>query len=140
MKFDHIGLIVPTLQSGRQSLSEIFFITTWTSEFADPINQVNVQFGRDASGICYELVAPLGNESPIARSVKTGRDVLNHVAYLVEDLAVSREILRRAGATAITPAKPAIAYEGRMIQFFMTKPRFVLELIEAPGHQHIYVG
>ena len=32
--------------------------------------------------------------------------------------------------------KPAIAYGGRRIQFFVTPMRFIVELIEAPYHRH----
>ncbi len=138
MKFDHIGMVVATLPVGRKSLCEIFSIAAWTSEFIDPINRVNVQFGRDASGICYELIAPIDENSPVARAVKYSRDILNHVAYLVNDLAESRAAMRRIGARPISPPKPAVAYGGREIQFFLTQARFLLELIEAPDHQHLY--
>ena len=37
----------------------------WTDEFADPVNHVYVQFGRDTSHICYELIAPLDDEAPV---------------------------------------------------------------------------
>jgi hypothetical protein len=87
MIFDHIGIAVANLESGRIGLSQIFQIEAWTSEFVDPINQVSVQFGRDQVGICYELVAPNREESPIAQAVKTNRGILNHVAYIVHDLA-----------------------------------------------------
>ncbi len=138
MKFDHIGIVVATLEGGRQNLSEIFDIQSWTSEFIDPINQVHVQFGRDSSGICYELVTPSGKDSPVARAMRNNKDILNHVAYLVDNLAESRDALRRKGATPIAPPKAAVAYGGKEIQFFLTRTRFLLELIEAPDHQHVY--
>jgi methylmalonyl-CoA/ethylmalonyl-CoA epimerase len=138
MKFDHIGIIVKNLETGRKSLSKIFGIHDWTEEFNDPVNGVYVQFGRDASAVCYELVAPIGPESPIAVTLKNRHNILNHVAYLVPDLQAAGEHLRQQGCAPIDSAKPAIAYGGRFIQFFVTPPRFVVELIEAPDHLHSY--
>jgi hypothetical protein len=36
----------------------------WSEAFVDDVNGVIVQFGRDDSGICYELIEPLGPDSP----------------------------------------------------------------------------
>jgi methylmalonyl-CoA/ethylmalonyl-CoA epimerase len=113
-------------------------IPRWTKEFIDPVNRVYAQFGVDASGICYELIAPLGDDSPIAKALNTGKNVLNHVAYLVPDLALARERLRAAGAVPTSEPNAAIAYNGSRIQFFITPMRFIIELIEAPTHEHQY--
>jgi methylmalonyl-CoA/ethylmalonyl-CoA epimerase len=139
MKFDHLGLVVPDLKAGRERLSGLFEIRDWTREFEDPVNNVYVQFGRDASGMCYELVAPLGSDSPVAGALKNQRAILNHVAYLVSDLPAGAERLSDQGCMPIGTAKPAIAYGGRSIQFFATPLHFIVELIEAPDHAHRYL-
>jgi methylmalonyl-CoA/ethylmalonyl-CoA epimerase len=138
MQFDHIGLVAVTLEEGRHGLNELFRIQRWTEEFADPVNRVFAQFGLDASGICYELIAPLGEDSPIAKAAQQGKHILNHVAYLVPDLAQGREQLRAGGSVPTAEPNAAIAYGGSRIQFFVTPMRFIIELIEAPGHQHRY--
>jgi methylmalonyl-CoA/ethylmalonyl-CoA epimerase len=136
MQFDHIGVVVKTLRRGRDLLAPPLQITAWTREWEDPVNKVFVQFGYDQSGICYELIAPLGDASPVAQALKTKSRILNHVAYLVEDLAVEGERLRNASCFPIAEPSPAIAYGGRQIQFFMSPLSIIIELIEAPGHQH----
>ena len=138
MQFDHIGVVVRRLDTGRDHLSRLFEIDRWTAEFDDPVNMVRVQFALDPSGICYELVAPFGDESPIAEVLRTGNRILNHVAYLVDDLAAAAARLRAARCVPAGPAKPAIAYSGRNIQFFVSPVRIIVELIEAPEHRHIY--
>ena len=138
MRFDNIGVAAPSLEEGRAALTAVIEIPRWTEEFTDPVNSVCIQFGADASGICYELIAPLGDDSPIAKALNTGRNILNHVAYLVPDLAQARERLRAAGAVATSEPHPAIAYKGGRIQFFVTPMRFIIELIEAPTHEHLY--
>jgi methylmalonyl-CoA/ethylmalonyl-CoA epimerase len=139
LQFDHIGVVVASLEKGRDHFSQAFDISEWTVEFADAVNGVYVQFGRDQSGICYELVAPFGDSSPIASTLRKGDRILNHVAYLVENLKVESERLRSLGFIPTAEPKPAIAYDGRVIQFFVSRLRFIVELIECIPHAHQYL-
>ena len=138
MKFDHIGVTCKTLDEGRALLQQALFVRRWTSVFDDPVNGVSVRFGLDASGMCYELVAPLSDESPISRVLAQKVNVLNHTAYLVEDLPGQAARLSAAGFVPITPPRPAIAYGNKPIQFFVARSHLLVELIEAPGHEHVY--
>ena len=139
MKFDHIGVVVLSLEAGRDHLSSLFGITQWTQEFDDSVNMVRVQFGLDPSGICYEAIAPLGTVSPIAEALRTGNRILNHVAYLVPDLPAAALRLKNLRCVPTGSAKPAIAYGQRQIQFFISPLKIIIELIEAPDHLHSYV-
>ncbi len=138
MKFDHIGVIADTLNRGRTALEGCFDIQGWTTEFCDGTNCVYVQFCHDSSGICYEVVAPLDDKSPVMTALLARHNVLNHVAYLVDDLTIECTRLRMAAVYPVGPPKPAIAYGGRNIQFFVTPLRFIIELIEAPHHAHVF--
>ena len=140
MKFDHIGLVVPKLDAGRAHLTELFSITKWTREFEDPVNGVFVQFGSDPSEVCYELIAPLGDKSPVKAALATGTRILNHVAYLVADLEAEAGSMARRRCVPAGPANPAVAYGGNRIQFFVSPLRFIIELIEAPHHRHDYLA
>jgi methylmalonyl-CoA/ethylmalonyl-CoA epimerase len=138
VQFDHIGLVVSELAIGRSMLREQFAVTAWTRSFSDPINDVQVQFGRPAAGPCYELIAPGSARSPIRRVLRSGDNVTNHVAYRVGDLADARSRLMEADFIPISPPTAAIAYGGAAIQFFMSPIFSLVELIEAPDHQHAY--
>jgi hypothetical protein len=50
MRFDHIGIIVAGLPGGLQMLRDQFAVAKWTRPFSDPVNDVHVQFGCDATG------------------------------------------------------------------------------------------
>lgn len=138
LRFDHLGLIVSRLDRGRKHLSAGIGISQWTEEITDPVNGVKCQFGRDSSGVCYELLEPLGESSPVYTALKTGKGILNHVAYRVPDLREWQERMRQGGWARTAAPKPAIAYDGRHIQFFISPVRLVVELIEAWDHEHIY--
>lgn len=140
MKFDHIGVAAKTLSFGRSVSGPLLRIAAWSQEYEDPANGIYCQFGLDESGICYEIVAPFGDSSPIAEAVRTRNRVLNHVAYLVADMDCESARMRSCGCVTITPATPAVAYGGARIQFFLTKLRFIIELIESPDHRHQFGG
>jgi methylmalonyl-CoA/ethylmalonyl-CoA epimerase len=136
VKFDHLGVIAADLTAGRTLLGGAIGVGDWSREYEEPLQDVYVQFGRCASGLCYEIVAPRSPASPIARALASKTNVINHVAYLVEDLRGEAERLAADGFVAIGAAKPGIVFGNRPIQFFVSPARFMLELIEAPDHRH----
>ena len=138
MIFDHIGIVVAELSAGRPVLCAALGVCAWTQEFTDPVNDVHVQFGRDQAGLCYELIAPFSEKSPVRRALRTGANITNHVAYRVADLEAERDRLLGLDFTPIADARPAIAYGGALIQFFMSPIFSLVELIEAPAHEHEY--
>jgi methylmalonyl-CoA/ethylmalonyl-CoA epimerase len=133
--FDHIGVIAPRLETGRKHLA-LLGVGDWTVEFRDEGIGVYVQFGRDASNVCYEIVAPLGETSPVSQALKDRRAIINHVAYRVRDLAQEAERLRSQGCFVVGAPQPAVAYGGARVQFFVTPLRMIVELVEAEGHAH----
>ena len=144
MKFDHVGLVVGDMAEGREFLESMFGLDRWTEVFEDPGIGVYVQFGRAGTaegageGPCYELISPLGEASPVATALKRGINILNHVAYLTPDLDRDAQRLLEKGSMMAGPAKPAVAYMGARVQFWITPQRFMVELIEAPCHEHAY--
>ena len=137
-RFDHLGLVVKRLARGREHMTALLAIDAWTAPVEDPVNGVTLQFGRDPAGVVFELLEPLGDSSPVAAALRKGAAILNHVAYRVPDLAAGAAHLASAGAARVGDPRPAIAYGGRPIQFFVTPLRFLIELIEAPDHSHAF--
>jgi methylmalonyl-CoA/ethylmalonyl-CoA epimerase len=138
MHFDHIGIVVADLSLGRSTLEIGYGVTSWTDEYDDAINDVWVQFGRDATGICYELIAPLSSSSPVLRAQRQGTNITNHLAFTVPSLDHQREKLILHGFHPLADPKPAVAYGGARIQFFLSPINSLIELVEAPGHNHLY--
>ncbi|MBA3811052.1 MAG: VOC family protein [Caulobacteraceae bacterium] len=138
-RFDHLGLVIKRLEKGRERMAALLAIGDWTRPIEDSVNGVKIQFGRDPAGVVYELLEPLDETSPVYESLRSGKAILNHVAYTVPDLAAGAARLSAGGAARVSEPKPAIAYGGAPIQFFVTPLRFVIELIEAPDHRHDYI-
>jgi len=131
MEFDHIGVFVHDIAAGHDALSDIIPIIRRSEVFTDPVIKVKVQFLFDASGVCYELVAPFGEGNPVDGILKSRRNILNHVAYRTPDLDATLDDLRSKGGFPLNEPTPAVAFGGKRVVFLMTGLNFIIELIEA---------
>jgi methylmalonyl-CoA/ethylmalonyl-CoA epimerase len=131
MIFDHIGLFVRDIEAGRRQLAALLPIASWTEVVDDRLMNVRVQFGLDASGVRYELVAPLGHPNPVERVLDEGKTVLNHIAYRCADFESACAAMRRAGAVPLGRPQSAAAFEDARVAFYLTPLRFIVELVEA---------
>jgi methylmalonyl-CoA/ethylmalonyl-CoA epimerase len=134
--FDHIGIVVPSLEEGRQTLSSLFGHLHWTTRFDDPQLGVSVVFAQDLSGIVYELITPFGFDSPVLRTLTSRANLLNQIAYRTRSLDASVARLRKARAVPVGRSAPAVAFGGARVQFLMTPLGFLMELIEVDHVVH----
>lgn len=131
MEFDHLGVFAKSLEQGRAVLEEILPVASVSEPFHDPLLKVSVQFLSDTSGIRYEIVAPNGEGNPVEAVLADGRGILNHVAYRVTDFEARVARLREARCMPLGEPRPAVAFGGLRVIFFLTPLRLIVELIEA---------
>lgn len=130
MTFDHVGIFVSDLEEAREKIAAILPVRKWGPRFDDETLRVSVCIGEDDAAVHYELVAPLGSPNPVSGILASGRNILNHIAYRVEDLDRAAEKMRATGAVPAGPPKPALAFGGARVIFFLTALGFMVELIE----------
>jgi methylmalonyl-CoA/ethylmalonyl-CoA epimerase len=130
MIFDHLGVFVADLARGRAQLEGLIAAEAWGPEIDDAGLRVHVQFGVDAAGLRYELVAPNGLDNPVAPVLAARRGILNHVAYRVASLDEALGRLRQQGAMPISQPHPAVAFGGRRVVFVLLRAGFIIELID----------
>lgn len=131
MEFDHLGVFVKTLEQGRAVLESIVPIAAASDPVHDPLLRVSVQFLRDTSGIRYEIVAPNGQGNPVDAVLSEQRNTLNHVAYRAKDFDAQVARLREARCMPLGEPRPAAAFGGARVMFFLTPLRMIVELIES---------
>jgi methylmalonyl-CoA/ethylmalonyl-CoA epimerase len=69
-----------------------------------------------------ELLAPLGEGSPIARFLDKNPDGgMHHVCYEVDDILAARDHLRRQGARLLGDGEPRIGAHGKPVLFLNPK-------------------
>jgi methylmalonyl-CoA/ethylmalonyl-CoA epimerase len=140
VKLDHVGIVVADIVEGRHFLTATFGIESWTDVFEEPGIGVLAQFGIGEAGTCYEIIAPQSADSPVSGALKRGTNILNHVAYLVQNLDAATGTLQELGCIPVVKPKPALAFGGNLVQFFQSPLRFLIELVEAPEHRHSFLA
>ena len=69
-----------------------------------------------------ELIAPLGNNSPIAKFLARNPDGgMHHVCYEVTDIRAARDALKGAGARILGDGEPRIGAHGKPVLFLHPK-------------------
>ena len=132
LKFHHLGLVVPTIISGRTHLESLLGSMVWGASIVDPLQNVSICFGHQPnSDLVYELIEPSIEGSPIDRALKENKNILNHIAYKSTDFKASCQSLRSKGCAPLSRPQPAVAFNGSKIMFFLTPLKFIIEVIES---------
>ncbi len=138
LEFDHIGILTADVGKACREFGTVVGATGISQRFDDTGLGVTVQFICDGTGIVYEMIAPLGEASPVAMALASKSNLLNQIAYRTRSIAESAAVLRKTGSFPLGAARPAVAFDGALVQFFMCPQGFIVELIEAPGHKHVF--
>jgi methylmalonyl-CoA/ethylmalonyl-CoA epimerase len=129
--FHHVGIAVRDLASATESLKKLFNYSLTSGPFDDPIQKVSVLFlGRGDCDTALELVAPLGPDSPIRRTLEKGGGTY-HVCYEVPNMNAAIEHLRTEGCYLLSGPVPAVAFQMREIAWLMTPAQLLVELVQA---------
>jgi methylmalonyl-CoA/ethylmalonyl-CoA epimerase len=128
--FHHIGIAVRDLQAAIPNYKNLFGYNLVSGPFDDPIQKVSVCFlSRGQGDPALELVAPLGPNSPIDRTLKKGGGTY-HICYSVPDIAAAISHLTAQGAFLVSDPVPAVAFEMRPIAWLMTDVNLLVELVQ----------
>ncbi|HZL52456.1 MAG TPA: VOC family protein [Terracidiphilus sp.] len=129
--FHHVGVAVRNLQEAIPSYKSLFGYELVSGPFDDPIQNVSVCFlSRGKGDTVIELVAPLGPNSPIDRTLRKGGGTY-HVCYQVPDINAAIAHLVERGSLLVSSPVPAIAFENREIAWLMTETDLLVELVQA---------
>jgi methylmalonyl-CoA/ethylmalonyl-CoA epimerase len=131
--FRHLGVAVQSLEKALPFYESVFGYRMVAGPFADPIQRVSVCFlqSPEPGGITIELVEPLGDESPIRKTLEKGGGAY-HVCYEVSELDASLRQLSDCGCLIVSRPAPAVAFENRRIAWFYTPTRQLIEILEKP--------
>ncbi len=117
-RLHHVGLGVKSIRETNPEIRPV----------VEPAQGVSFAF-VDLNGVAVELLEPLDESSPVARSVRDGVKLL-HLCYEVPDLEAALATCRRAGFHRLGPATPAHAFEERRIAWVFNRHYGLFELLE----------
>jgi methylmalonyl-CoA/ethylmalonyl-CoA epimerase len=129
--FHHIGIAVRDLKAAIPIYKNLFNYDLTSGPFDDPIQNVSVCFmSRGKEDPTVELVAPLGPNSPIDRTLKKGGGTY-HICYQVADINAAIKHLTDQGSFLLSGPVPAVAFEMREIAWLMTEANLLVELVQS---------
>ena len=129
----HIGIAVPDLGPAADMLSTLMGYDTVSGPFDDPRQKVRVLFLAKSAGdpAEIELVAPLGDDSPVHSMLAKGKGGAYHLCFETTDLDGALQHARENGCVVVAEPVPAVAFAGRRIAWIYTSTRQLFELVEA---------
>jgi len=129
MVIDHIGIVVPSLESGIEQWEHLFGYYRNSDIVENSRQKVRVVFLTKANSLTIKLVEPSTIDSPVAAFAKRGGG-LHHLCFRCESLEPCVSELKQKGAKFLVPAEPGEAFANHPIAFFLAKHNLNVELID----------
>jgi methylmalonyl-CoA/ethylmalonyl-CoA epimerase len=127
----HLGFVVASISAAAEQFV-LFMSASWNGQVThDPIQQVRVAFffPTDTRNPVFELVEPASEVSPVS-SFSSKRGGLHHICYEIDNLDLTLKTALAVGLVLVSPAVPAVAFDGRRIAWVCSKSRLLIELLE----------
>jgi len=117
-RFHHVGLAVKSIRAVCPSCEIL----------VEETQKVSLAFIL-LNGLRIELLEPLGDNSPIVRSLGRGVRLL-HLCYEVPDLEAALKLCRPAGFHRLEPPVPTRVFGNRRIVWVFSRQYGLFELLE----------
>ena len=98
----------------------------------DPIQHVRICFLEKEGAPRLELLEPLDEQSPVARTLATSGVTPYHICYEVTDITAAIAALRSQRFLLVSGPVPACAMGNKRVAFMFQKNTGLIELVEVP--------
>ena len=133
-RIDHVGVAVRDLDAAVDFYERTFGMRKVHEEVNEEQGVREAMLAVGSSGHRLQLLAPLSEDSAIARFLERSGEGVQQVAYGVEDVEEVSAVLRERGLRLLYDA-PRRGTAGSRINFVHPKDAggVLVELVEAPG-------
>ena len=125
--FHHIGSLTSDIDSAERAFSILGFI--FTKRIFDPIQAVDLSFGKNSSGILIELVQPQ-KDSQVEKLLKRNGSGPYHICFEVDSISKQEKQLKQNGFICVKKPQKAIAFGNRLVSFYFSSIHGLVELLE----------
>jgi methylmalonyl-CoA/ethylmalonyl-CoA epimerase len=119
-RLNHVAIAVRDLEAAARTYRDVL-----GAQVSDPAPQPEhgvVTAFITLPNTKIELIAPLGDASPIERFLERSPDGgIHHICYEVPDIAAARDELTRRGARVLGGGEPKIGAHGKPVLFLHPK-------------------
>ena len=129
LTFHHIGIACRDIAK-----TQAFYLGqgyTASPVVEDPLQHVRISFLEKEGAPRIELLEPLDDQSPVARTLATSGVSPYHMCYEVQDIESAVNHLRGQRFLLVNGPVPACAMGDRRIAFLCQKNTGLIELVEA---------
>ncbi|MBC8320433.1 MAG: VOC family protein [Bacteroidetes bacterium] len=128
MKIHHIGYAVRDIEKSLVEFELIGFKKVGEL-YNDTERNVIIQLMKNDTWL-IELVAPCNENSPIFSIIEKNNNTPYHFCFCTDSISQQIDKLRSNNYVIIEPAKPAMAFDGRLVAFLYHKYIGIIELLE----------
>ena len=119
-RLNHVAIAVKDLETSAALYRDTLGARVSAPQ-ALPAHGVTVVF-IELDNTKIELLAPFGDNSPIAKFLEKNPDGgMHHLCYEVEDILAARDRLKAAGARVLGDGEPRIGAHGKPVLFLHPK-------------------
>lgn len=129
LTFHHIGIACRDIDKTKAFYLQQGYTATPTVD--DPLQHVRISFLNKEGAPRLELLEPLDEQNPVARTLATAGVTPYHMCYEVRDLESAIAELRTQRFLLVNGPVPACALENRRIAFMFQKNTGLIELVES---------
>ena len=112
MKFHHIGIACKNIDEEIANISKIHTFTKQTGKVFDEQQNAELVLLTLADGTNIELIAGKQVESFVKKNI-----TYYHICFEVDDILTEADRLVAEGALLISPPKPAVLFDNRLVAF-----------------------
>lgn len=129
--FHHIGIACRDIDKTREFYLGLGY--TASPVVDDPLQHVRICFLDKEGAPRLELLQPLDDQSPVARTLATAGVTPYHFCYEVRNIDKAIAALRTKRFLLVSGPVPACALGDRRIAFLYNKNNGLIELVENPA-------
>ena len=133
LTFHHVGIACRDIAKSQAFYMSMGYQASEVID--DPLQHVRVCFLDKEDAPRLELLEPLDDQSPVARTLATVGVTPYHLCYEVEDMEAAMASLRRQRFLPVKEPLPACAMGGRRVAFMFQKNTGLIELVESVSHE-----
>lgn len=127
MRIDHIGYAVNNIDKARKSMEALGYAFEPTVEDKD--RNIFIAFG-ELDGYRVELVAPMGEGSPVDMYLSKIGPTPYHICYRSSDIEADIAELQKNRFKVSIPLAPAIAFGNKRVVFMYSLSVGLIEIVE----------
>lgn len=129
MKINHFGFLTKNIEKSLNEFKALGY-TKYSELINDNLRGVDILFIKSINGEVIELVSPSFSYSIVSSIVDKQKNMIYHTCYETNDINEKIKELSNKGFILIDSPKPAIAFEGKLVAFMLSKNSGMIELLE----------